>query len=237
MTVPVLLTAAQKRVLRAERFGRRKVNISSIFSSSNPDDYIFFCNLEDRYGWLGPQSESTFSMQVKKDEHIYFKTAAHYILYRKCGLFLGNKELAKKLLGLTLKRAIDWGRKRIENFDEYKWKRKRMAIFGDSMIRKFTLSNWDRYKLALLATGNKTIVAAIDYDKVWGIGVSEVEARENMDGRKNWGDNLFGISLMMLRDELRNIVDEKQEQKTKEKKAGAKRLWEKTVGVSGSQFS
>ncbi|TRX87938.1 hypothetical protein FHL15_011170 [Xylaria flabelliformis] len=232
-TKPTRLTEIQKRMLQEERIRRRIVNDRTIFSSNNPNDYVFFCNPEDKYGWLGPQSESTFSMMIKDDEHIYFKTAAHYIMYRKCRLFPGNKELSRQVLDHTVKRAIEWGRKRIENFDEFKWKRNRMAILSDSMIRKFTSSNWDRYKLALLATGNKTIVAAIEGDKVWGIGVSEKEARKHMDGRRYWGDNLLGISLMLLRDELRKMINKRQEEKAKVKNAGAKKLWEKTAGISG----
>ncbi|KAI0467903.1 hypothetical protein F4859DRAFT_517441 [Xylaria cf. heliscus] len=223
-TKPKLLSIRQRETLRAERIKQQSVNMKSIFSSSNPDDYIFFCLPEKQYGWLGNHYYSTFKLLLDdKDGELFFKTAAHYILYRKCRLFPGNKELSVQLLDLSLKRATEWGRTRIENFDEYKWKKNRMSILGDSLIQKFTSPTWHRYKLALLATGNKTIVAAIKGDSVWGIGVSEKKARSELHNRQDWGQNLLGISLMLLRDELKKKADTKEE----DTKVEAKKLWDK----------
>ncbi|KAI3316761.1 hypothetical protein HD806DRAFT_527635 [Xylariaceae sp. AK1471] len=45
------------------------------------------------------------------------------------------------LLSLLLGRAIKWGRTRVENFNEEKWKKNRMAILIASLVAKFTSEN------------------------------------------------------------------------------------------------
>ncbi len=56
----------------------------------------------------------------------------------------------------------------------------------------------------LLATGDKIIVEAADYDRIWGIGYScenESSTQIALENKDKWGENLLGKLLMKLRDE------------------------------------
>ena len=55
----------------------------------------------------------------------------------------------------------------------------------------------------LLSTGDKILVEASPYDKIWGIGMKE--GTPGIENPSNWkGENLLGFALMEVRDELRN---------------------------------
>ena len=49
----------------------------------------------------------------------------------------------------------------------------------------------------LLKTKDKLIVEAASYDRVWGIGFNETDAKNN---KHRWGLNLLGKALMRVRE-------------------------------------
>jgi ribA/ribD-fused uncharacterized protein len=49
----------------------------------------------------------------------------------------------------------------------------------------------------LLSTGDKILVEASPYDRIWGIGYSEEDALDNIE---SWGYNKLGKVLMNVRD-------------------------------------
>ena len=57
-------------------------------------------------------------------------------------------------------------------------------------------------KAYLLSTGNKIIVEASPYDKIWGIGLGKDDT-DSINPEKWNGLNLLGFALMEVRDELR----------------------------------
>lgn len=56
----------------------------------------------------------------------------------------------------------------------------------------------------LLETGDRLLVEASPYDKIWGVGYSAANAAAN---EGNWGENLLGKALMRVRDRLRSGED------------------------------
>ena len=68
-------------------------------------------------------------------------------------------------------------------------------------MHKFTISQ-DAAKLRakLLSTGDRLIVEASPFDRIWGIGYSAKDASANKD---TWGENLLGVALMNVRRRLR----------------------------------
>jgi hypothetical protein len=90
------------------------------------------------------------------------------------------------------------GRK-IAAFDAAKWTEVCYKIMLDVNRPKWTDN--DRLADLLLATGERVIVEASPYDKVWGIGMKQDD--EGVDDESNWkGQNLLGKVLMDLRAEL-----------------------------------
>lgn len=74
--------------------------------------------------------------------------------------------------------------------------------------------NWHKFlhsedaaelKRQLLATGDKLLVEASPYDRIWGVGFGAANADQN---RANWGLNLLGKALMRVRLRIRQMEAE-----------------------------
>lgn len=86
----------------------------------------------------------------------------------------------------------------VQNFDDKVWKARRYEIMKDVLRAKFSDAG---LRQLLLSTGNRTLVEASPYDRVWGIGLSADDPRAL--NPNNWrGSNLLGKALMEIRAEL-----------------------------------
>jgi ribA/ribD-fused uncharacterized protein len=67
-------------------------------------------------------------------------------------------------------------------------------------------------KQKLLATGERELVEASPFDRVWGIGFSKEEAKKGKKsgaGRGRWGKNLLGLALVNKRKRIREEEEAK----------------------------
>jgi ribA/ribD-fused uncharacterized protein len=118
-------------------------------------------------------------------------------------LLFSDFEIARKVLDVTStgKKAMSsvkaLGRK-VKNFDDAVWKKRREQIVLNGNVLKFTQN--EQLKEKLLATGEKMIVEASPRDRIWGIGYGEKNALEHVD---KWGSNLLGKALVETRKRLR----------------------------------
>lgn len=88
----------------------------------------------------------------------------------------------------------------VQNFDDKIWKACRYEVMKNVLRAKFSDEGLRRL---LLNTGNRTLVEASPYDKIWGIGLSADDP--NALNPNNWkGSNLLGKALMEIRAELQN---------------------------------
>ncbi|KAI1073395.1 DUF1768-domain-containing protein [Whalleya microplaca] len=62
-----------------------------------------------------------------------------------------------------------------------------------------------RFRDVLLATGDRELVEASPYDRIWGVGFRPQDAGRN---RKRWGLNLLGKCLMEVREQFRREDEE-----------------------------
>lgn len=87
----------------------------------------------------------------------------------------------------------------IRNYNDRIWSAKRYHAMVQVLEAKFADPE---LRQILLATGDRIIVEASPYDRIWGVGLSE----NNDDLYKgNWkGQNLLGKALMEVRDKLKN---------------------------------
>jgi len=96
------------------------------------------------------------------------------------------------------KEAKALGRK-VKRFDSSKWDKAGFDFMVDINYEKFNQN--PSLKEILLSTGNKTIVEASPFDKIWGVGLHWDDDR--ILDEKNWqGKNLLGKALMKVRDRL-----------------------------------
>ena len=97
--------------------------------------------------------------------------------------------------------------RRIKGFDEVIWEQVREDRMFKACVAKFVY-NPDLAQ-RLLATGDKILVEASPYDKIWGIGLSVADKRA-LDQSQWQGQNLLGKVLMRVRKQLRWEQSDKQ---------------------------
>ena len=88
----------------------------------------------------------------------------------------------------------------VKNFNEGVWNTHKYKIMYSGVYAKFTQN--PELKIRLLATGEKFLVEASPYDKIWGIGYNKSDALPNIN---NWGQNLLGQILMEVRTNIKLI--------------------------------
>ncbi|ALO79648.1 hypothetical protein HOBO_240 [Bacillus phage Hobo] len=150
--------------------------------------FIFFWGNDDIY--------SNFFYSPFKHKGIMFKWSEQAIMYRKAKLFGADRIAELILRAQTPKQCKDLGRSREIPFDEGVWVGYREEIYGDVLFDKFSNPS---LKKQLLATGDKILVEASPFDKIWGIGLGE--NHRDVENPTKWrGLNLLGEVLMEVRD-------------------------------------
>lgn len=121
-----------------------------------------------------------------------------YMMAEKARLFKDNEALGKIMKSNHPKQMKDLGRK-VKNFDEDLWIKKRYSIILNGNYAKF-IQNEDLREF-LIKTKDRVLVEASPYDKIWGIGMAVDD--QNIENPLFWkGSNLLGFALMEVRDEL-----------------------------------
>lgn len=130
-------------------------------------------------------------------EIIQYCNTEQFMMAQKAILFDDAENLAKILVTNDPSKIKQYGRK-IKNFDDKEWNKYKFDIVTQGNRLKFG-QNPNLMK-KLLKTGNKTIVEASPYDKVWGIGLTASQAVKIPENK--WpGSNLLGKALMVVRSE------------------------------------
>lgn len=120
------------------------------------------------------------------------------MMAEKARLFKDEEILKEILQSKHPKQIKELGRK-VRNFDEEVWKKKRYSIILNGNYAKFLQNEGQRQ--FLIGTKNRVLVEASPYDKIWGIGMAADD--ENIENPLEWkGLNLLGFALMEVRDEL-----------------------------------
>lgn len=180
----------------------RQIYDQSVPGHFSTDKYTFF--------WAGPFSNWHPTPFLMK--HCYTGKLTAYasfeancseqaMMYIKAMLF-DDKESASAILKTKdpgLQKRLG---RAVKNYNEDTWANVRVDVVYEILMRKFA-QNDDLLKI-LLDTGDRIIVEASPYDKVWGIGMG-VDKHPAILNPDNWkGDNLLGQCLMFAREDLRD---------------------------------
>ncbi|KDN49764.1 hypothetical protein RSAG8_01829, partial [Rhizoctonia solani AG-8 WAC10335] len=160
------------------------------------DDAIYFFRPKVEHGYLSQWYASPFT-----DGTYSYENAEQYMMHRKGMLFAPDSHVTSAILGTTNPRDIKALGRMIPNFDGAVWKRERLNIVTEGSRLKFRQS--EALKTQLLATGDKELVEASPFDRIWGVGFGAKQAPTKRD---KWGENLLGKALMAARQELREEV-------------------------------
>lgn len=132
-------------------------------------------------------------------EGTHYATAEHFMMAEKARLFGDAETLAEILVAKSPAIAKKLGRK-VSGFDDARWLAARWDIVVRGNMAKF--SQHADLKEFLLHTGDRVIVEASPYDRIWGIGMAATDA--NAEKPAQWkGLNLLGFALMEVRERLR----------------------------------
>lgn len=104
----------------------------------------------------------------------------------------------------------------ISDFKAEIWDGHKLAVVTEGSYYKFMHSlapDREELKRKLLATGDRELVEASRFDRVWGVGFSREQLRMGRKGgfgREKWGQNLLGKALMAARGRIRAEEDERR---------------------------
>jgi len=115
-----------------------------------------------------------------------YRTAEHFMMAGKARCFDDEAALEKILAERDPAKVKAIGRT-IKGWDDDVWKRFRFQIVARGSYEKF-LQNED-LREQLIETGDREIVEASPYDKIWGVGLGEDEARRWYEDAANSNHN------------------------------------------------
>lgn len=148
------------------------------------------------------ETKSCFSQWFKCEFEyggIQFSSAEQFMMHRKSLLF-NDEASAKKILETNNPREQKAIGRNVNNFDNSIWEKNSVDIVFEGNKQKFTQN--ELLLNELIGTKGKTLVEASPSDQIWGVGLSK-ESTEIISRSKWKGDNLLGIILTELREELR----------------------------------
>lgn len=129
----------------------------------------------------------------------HFKTAEHWMMYRKAFLF-GDINKAAEILKENHPSGAKQRGREVDRFSKSLWEANCKLIVYKGNYAKFTQN--EQLKKALLDTGDTILVEAAPNDPIWGIGMNEATARKT--NPKDWkGTNWLGEILTQLREDLK----------------------------------
>jgi len=111
-------------------------------------------------------------------------------MFAKCKLFdPTNIKLKQKILESSDPAFIKKLGRQVKNFDQKIWDKEKFQIMVNILKLKFSQNH--QLKSLLLSTDRTTLVEASPFDKIWGIGLNEFQAKKMKI--EDWpGENLLG---------------------------------------------
>lgn len=129
----------------------------------------------------------------------WFANTEQAFMYEKA-LYFKDYDVAEKIMGIPSPKDVKALGREIRNFDAAKWSDVSLGIMTSVNLDKYSQN--PAFKKELLETGDKILVEASPYDKIWGVGLHFTDDR--ILDEKNWqGKNLLGKALMEVRQLLK----------------------------------
>lgn len=160
------------------------------------DSVYFYGHSDKNYGYL-----SNFWISPFIDENgTYFNCTEKYLMYMKAKTFeQNNNKLLEDILTINSPPVLKKIGRKVKNYDDEIWSGIRFNIMVNGLRLKFSQN--EELKQRLLGTENKLLYEASSRDKIWGIGFSLKNAI--FVNVEEYGLNLLGKALMVIRDELK----------------------------------
>lgn len=192
--------ANDKLIAQAEKANTRRTGSEPIF---------FFKDTEVPHGFLCQWYRCHFTDPISGHS---FTSAEQYMMWSKAQL-AGDASSAKAILSTTSPRKQKHLGRDVEGFDPEAWDKIKLQVVEQGNYLKFTQGNGVvsmkmedegepvMLKKLLLETGERELVEASPFDRVWGIGFDAQQAV--VTPREQWGQSLLGTALMNVRDRIK----------------------------------
>lgn len=171
----------------------QKKYTDKVYIQKETDKFVLFWQKESPFSQWYP---SVFTV-----DELTFNCAEQYMMYNKA-LLSDDKELATKIMteiDPEIQKDIGKQAGQLPSFDRKLWESKCVEVVRQGNIAKFSQNQ--RLKTLLLSTNPKCLAEASPFDTKWGIGLAANHA-DACNVEKWKGQNLLGIVLMDVRDEL-----------------------------------
>lgn len=164
-------------------------------------EFLFFWGHHPRPdGSIGPSCLSQWWPAPFVVDGLAFRTAEHYMMWRKATLF-DDAAIAEQVLTATDLRQVKALGRKVHGFEPGAWEASRVDIVVTGNLAKFQQN--DDLCAYLLSTGDRVIVEASPVDSIWGIGLAADDPRACEPAQ--WrGLNLLGFALTHVRTTLRS---------------------------------
>lgn len=173
-------------------------------------DFVFFWNAGPPTTPPGSDCLSQWYMAPFEVEGVRYLTAEHFMMAAKARHFHDEATLAAILAADHPSEAKKLGRE-VQNFNSAEWATVRYERVVQGNLAKFTQN--PALRDFLVQTNPQILVEASPEDKIWGIGLTQEDARATQPAE--WlGLNLMGFALMEVRHRLlsRKLADKWLEQ-------------------------
>lgn len=129
---------------------------------------------------------------------VNYPTAEHWMMAEKARLF-GDLEMEGRILAAPHPREVKALGRQVRGFSDARWCEAREGIVLTGSLAKFRQD--PELREFLLGTGERVLVEASPWDRVWGIGL-RAEQPAALDPAQWRGLNLLGQALMAARAQL-----------------------------------
>ncbi|MET8040520.1 NADAR family protein [Micromonospora sp. NPDC005215] len=164
--------------------------------AGSPVKFLFFWGHQpQRDGSIGAGCLSQWWPDPFSVDGQEFRTAEHYMMWRKAVLF-GDATAAARILTVAHPHAAKTLGRQVDGFDERVWQEHRLDIVVAGAVAKF--GQRPELREYLLGTGERVLVEASPVDRVWGIGLA-ADHPDAVDPARWRGLNLLGFALMRAR--------------------------------------
>jgi len=154
------------------------------------DTHIFF--------W-GEEFSNWYAVEFDYEDNHFYNTEQAF-MWEKARQF-SDTEMADLILATPNPRENKKLGRKVRNFDADNWALVSFIFMVSVNYAKYSQN--PQLKQLLLDTGDKVLVEASPYDKIWGIGLG-VDNDDCLDENKWQGMNLLGKALMVVRKQLKN---------------------------------
>lgn len=172
--------------------------IRNRYNSGEEMEFIFFWGHTAIPGVIRKSCFSQWYPCEFEVDGVKYYTTEQYMMAQKALLF-GDQEVYEQIMAADGPHAYKKLGRKVRNFDSKTWDQEKTNIVLKGNIAKFSQN--EELKEFILSTGEKVLVEASPYDKIWGINRKMDDP--DITNPNSWGgENLLGFVLMETRDIL-----------------------------------